>query len=354
MLDLVVDIKHIDALTAKRILQTSGNRTIDPISPQYISHGISTIRELKTELFGAYNEDADPQFPFPSKNETVRMFEFLPGVTAGSFLDITENNASEEDKSKVHMYIHVLITLCIAHMECEDSCDSEALADAVLSGIGALQNPCHDTSDNGSIQNPRIVLDDDIDILLRRMDMMKRVEVQKDEEKGCDMSELLGNSKIADLANEVASDIDIAKLLKDVGNEGGDNNTTFDFSKLTQNTNLIGEIVSNVGAKIQNKLASGELNQQDLMKEALSLMASFNGGAGMGGMGGMGGMAGLSEIITSTAGGGKGSGGRKNSRGSRSSSNSSSNNGFDMGNMMAGIFKTMSGMNLDGGIGIKK
>lgn len=342
-LDLVMDIKELDGASAKLILKKSGNRTIDPTSHKYLCHGVSTIRDTRIELLKAYKEDIiDKRFPFPSNNETVRRFEFMPGVLTGSVLDIADANASDEDKAKVHMYIHVLITLCVAHMECNDSRDSAALAEAVLARIAALQN----SSDQPACSSAQIVIDDDIDILLVRMndmmEMMKKEEEEAEEEceasRRNDMSAMLGDSKIADLANEVAADIDISKLLRDVGQEpGGDGSQPFDFSKITQNTNLIGEIVSNVGSKIQSKLASGELNQQDLMKEALSLMASFNGASGSGGMGGFG------DIINAATSAG---GGIQKRKKSRKQGGSAGGEGIDMGNMMADIFKTMSGLQI--------
>lgn len=109
--------------------------------------------------------------------------------------------------------------------------------------------------------------------------------------------ESIENSKIANLAKEISKEINISSLNID---KPEDIAKLMDFSG---SNNLLGNIVNKVSSKLTEKISAGEINQEDLMSEAMSMMSMLNGG-GLGGAGGladmlkgMGGMGGLGDLM---------------------------------------------------------
>jgi hypothetical protein len=108
-----------------------------------------------------------------------------------------------------------------------------------------------------------------------------------------DILQSLENSKIANLAKEITSEIDLSKLSIDKPE---------DISKLMDmsgDNNFLGNIVSKVSSKLTEKLNNGELKQEELMNEAMSVMGALNGGDGIAGLlKNMGGLGGLGDIMS--------------------------------------------------------
>jgi len=114
------------------------------------------------------------------------------------------------------------------------------------------------------------------------------------------------NSSIGNLAKEISEDLDMNDfkgmedpndLMKNLfGGVGGENGN-------------LGNIIQKVSSKLQTKLASGQLNEEMLMKEASQMMGMLNPAlqsmAGGGGKGGMGGMGDLFSMMGGLMGGGK-------------------------------------------------
>jgi hypothetical protein len=144
------------------------------------------------------------------------------------------------------------------------------------------------------------IVDDDVKLLLSRVktisvpeDAMKFEEQEGNPE---DFLKNLGNSKIANLAKEISQEIDTTNL-KVEGPE--DIAKLLDFSG---SNNLMGDIFTKVSSKLSQKIASGDLKQEDLMGEAMSMMSMLQGGgAGAGGIGdllkNLGGLGGLGDLM---------------------------------------------------------
>jgi hypothetical protein len=104
---------------------------------------------------------------------------------------------------------------------------------------------------------------------------------------------MLNDSKIGELAKEISQDIDISGLNMD----NPEQLLNFDAMLSGKNTAL-SDIIGKVGTKIAGKIQNGELNQEDLMKEAFSMMSKLNGNNFMGDMmGAMGGKGGMSDMM---------------------------------------------------------
>lgn len=117
------------------------------------------------------------------------------------------------------------------------------------------------------------------------------------------------NSSIGNLAKEISQDLDLSDLQN---LESPD-----DLMKAFMNggSGGLGSIIQKVSSKLQTKLASGDLNEEALMKDATQMMGMLNpalqsmglGGMGGGGGGGKGmeGMGNLFSMMGGLMGGGK-------------------------------------------------
>jgi len=122
------------------------------------------------------------------------------------------------------------------------------------------------------------------------------------------------NSNIGNLAKEISQDLDLSELkcmenpddlMKSLMGGSGENG--------------LGNIIQKVSSKLQSKLASGQLNEEALMKEATQMMSMLNpalASMGMGGMGGgKGGMSGMGDLFSMV--GGMMGGGKKKKKKSK-------------------------------------
>jgi hypothetical protein len=75
---------------------------------------------------------------------------------------------------------------------------------------------------------------------------------------------LFANTRIGDIAKEIAGEIDVSALAS--------NPDAFSLQGLMGSNSPIAGIVSTVGSKIQSKIASGELKQEELLSEAMGML----------------------------------------------------------------------------------
>lgn len=199
----------------------------------------------------------------PEENHPM-VFSYLYGLYLFAYLrkDLTEDNVEDID---------TLLTRSIQSMD--DNVDlEECLSD---------------------------ILDDDVRYLIRRMKMSQKFTMPKvhDVDTNDQYMNMFEGTKIGELAKDISEKIDMEKL--------GDMSNLSNLFESKDGTNMIGNIIQQVGQTITGKLQSGELNHQDLMSEAMGMMGGFannpmmknmmqsmmNGGMGMGG--GMGGGMGM-------------------------------------------------------------
>ena len=86
------------------------------------------------------------------------------------------------------------------------------------------------------------------------------------------------DSKIGNIAKEIAEEIDFTGI--DVAKP----EQWLDLANMTNPNSLLGNIVGKLGSKITAKMSSGELKQEDILADAMSLMKTM--GIGAGGSGG--------------------------------------------------------------------
>jgi hypothetical protein len=110
------------------------------------------------------------------------------------------------------------------------------------------------------------ILDDDICALLKHFHVVSKAPAAAPAPTD-KMENIIGNSQIGSIAKEIASSIDLSSINPENMLSGS-------------NCNMIGDLVSKVGVKLQEKFNDGSMKQEDLVKEAMSMMSMMGGGGG--------------------------------------------------------------------------
>jgi hypothetical protein len=266
-------------------------KVFDKKSSEYIDKMMLSMDDSVTKaLFG--EEDI-------IDNLEILNMEIFVDITVNDVLNkVIENNV--ESRNTFKYYLYILTVLCYI-FKLEDISDEQK--DILLRKTVDIMNSVDtDTIKTEEEMDKYLddVLDDDLRKVLWKMyrdrKLVKESVMKLDTEDLCGGGlEFLNNTKIGELAKEISASIDMSKLNMDNPEEMLNMNNLMSGSN-----NVLGDIIQTVGSKITQKIQSGELNQEDLMGEALNMMGSLNSsGHGdmmsqmMGMMGGMmGGMGG--------------------------------------------------------------
>jgi hypothetical protein len=304
VIDMVMELKRLAPPhdDIRDILRRNGHRKIDVSSDAHLLHGSQTLPtcQLQASCLSKSDFYVDPDnvgdyIEAMFEDTAIAPFEPLAGLAMRKIAALLRSAQGDDDYREgimnVLFYVHVLMAFCVAH-NIESAAAPEGggdgaldvkLSSTVISIISKMQSG---DSEGGQQQgvNELIdsIIDDDLTILIARIGQIVAViggnasseddaECDDDNDEDIDMMSMLNGSKIASLAKEVASDINVGDIIAE--------NEKLDVSKLLSDGKLIGDIIGKVGSKIHGKMASGELNQKDLVKEAMKIMGSFNGGA---------------------------------------------------------------------------
>lgn len=253
----------------------------DPIKKAY-----KAIDKMSAEYVEFVLEQFEGKFVEPDVEKQI-----LKGITVTQALEAIK---SDDDKEVFWNYYYVLATLALVYNEFKTNEDETAvgvLAENVLSILNKKQKG-EDISEDVAV-----ILQDDVLALIEKIKQVK-IETKAAGPSSSSSSENpfmsafegMENSKICNLAKEISNDIDVSGIKAD---------SPEDIMKLldfTSSNNIMGDIIKKVSSKMHEKISAGELKQEDLFGEAMSMMSKMNfggGGGGGGGMGGLGGLAGL-------------------------------------------------------------
>ena len=176
--------------------------------------------------------------------------------TALTFETIIKQSSTPQQQKCVLNYIYIFAML--THLSTlGDGCDN--LLIAALNAVKVIQQ-----GGGGSGEIVDSILDDEVRTLLEKITFIKKdIEVQKE-------TSFIEDSKIGSLAKEIAQDLDLGSLNIDKPE---------DIFK-SGNGNMIGDIVSKVSSRLQQKFENGDIQQDDLMKEAMQFIGGMGSGAG--------------------------------------------------------------------------
>ena len=249
----------------------------------------SALKSLIKKNYSVRNKETPEHFDLFSKNITEDVIKALvsspPDVVftfpaIGSVHVLIDADISDlllqikpEFKDKLLGYIYVLTLLVIVDKR-------EDLFLAVMHAVNAIQK---NESYTALIED---IIDDDVRGLLDRI--AANSTFAGSAAPPPTIEDTISNSQIGSIAKEIAESLDLKGLNLEKPEDilsGG-------------NGALIGDLVSKVGSKLQQKFESGAIKQDDLIKEAVSMMGMFGGGGGAGG----GGMDLFANLMKSMAG----------------------------------------------------
>ena len=231
-----------------------------------------------------------------NNNEAIKDVEIINGITIENVVAVLKDN----NRQTFWNYVNILIIFAYLYTEIKQTDAEEGhtpsvgtylLFVKVVKILGMIQN-----SQDPSVELTDII-DDDIKCLVSKVKVfdVANDDIKIDENADTlpvpptEFLESIENSKIANIAKEISKEIDISNISID-GPE--DVAKLMDFSG---SNNFLGNIVSKVSSKLTEKISSGEINQDDLLSEAMSMMGMLNGG-------GAGGAGGIADILKNMGG----------------------------------------------------
>ena len=187
-----------------------------------------------------------------------------------NFKEVWNKDIGDKNKNKIWEYIQTLFVL--SETIISDGDRVKKLLDNIksegFSNIDENKNNENDENDENDENNENNENNDDAEI----MNMLKNLSNIKEPEID---NKFIDNSLIGNLAKELSSEIDMSDM-----NISDDTENIGDvFSNLLSGNNPMNfmNLIKSVGDKINNKVTSGDLKQEDLVNEATKMMGSLGG-----------------------------------------------------------------------------
>lgn len=257
------DLKEVHDDLRKKV--KANYKMVDKSSSEYSDYYATNMLEYLSDFTcESFSDDAKQKF-------------VCKDITLGDVLSGIEGKP-ENEQSIIKNYLYVL--MLFSHMA---SLENE---DELFKQVVTILTHIQEGNTEGVEAEKDAVIDDDIKSLL---DIIHRfglapsapkLEKEKEKEKEMDSDPtslfgMLGNSKIANLAKEISQDIDVSALKTD--NPEDLIKSMLDFNS---GNNVLGNIIQKVSSSLNNKISNGELKQEDLLGEAMSMMNMFGGSGG--------------------------------------------------------------------------
>jgi len=244
-------------------------KVIDKASSEYMDHF--------WEVLGTHIRSSDWQLDEHQDVEVVK------DVSYKQIVDSTE------DIEQLSNTIYILSIFSYIK-KVSDEKDLDGLFDTSLRALNAFQR-----GDSAAFDDEvEDILDDDLRYLFAKLKLPTPSTPSEDEvsEGGepreaaaagttaegedpmADIFSKFGNSKICEIAKEVSQNIDLSNLKIESPSD------VFGMLSGNNGNNVLGNIVQQVTSTITNKMSSGEINQEDLVKEAMNMMGSLGGMGG--------------------------------------------------------------------------
>jgi hypothetical protein len=183
---------------------------------------------------------------FRSDN-SVRGLELAKGVRISMVVD------SIDAADLVNLKKYVLMMAVLSRLNDDDEAELKAVTDA-FRAVQERRSYRTGTADDEPLDQETMALLDQLAKCYNVIDDPNTLEA------------MFANTKIGGLAREIAEDIDVGSLNLSKPED------LLDIGKLLSPNSPIGNIIGTVGTKIQQKIQSGDLNQMDLMAEAMNLL----------------------------------------------------------------------------------
>ena len=259
--------KHKDkSETAKKVFNIIKNNylTLDKTSDEYITF---IKKQLTNELYESYKNlvfDADKKKDVneseeQNKSEEKSTNDIISWLTQNENVELLDNIYIKDivkilrNEYLCHHYISVLF---IYSRDISDE-DSEKILN-ILQKDNFTDDDINELDDENNIYKS----------ILLNLVSIKNIKIKKNVDIKMGGME---NTTLGKLAKEILEDVDVNKLQKSMDKNGDV------LKSLGDPDSGFGDIISNVSQKMAAKLSSGELNQENLMQDAMKFASMMPG-----------------------------------------------------------------------------
>lgn len=270
--DLVNEIKNIEKSVYEEHFHNFKVKNLD--NPKHIKYFCQELELKAYEDIVSNNKEDQNIFD----NEYVQKIKLTKNMTFFTLVDKISND--HIDTLKCYFYNLLLISYIFSianNSSDENSADEDddvgkddisVLFESVIGILRKIQNKEDYKEDLENIYDPII------SHIILKIDTFNAISNTGDGNKSPfpdiddinSIPNMLENSVIGGLAKDISKEINMDEL--NIENPE-------DIMKL-----MSGNVIGKVGEKIQKKLASGEINQADLLSEAMNILGSMNKGGG--------------------------------------------------------------------------
>jgi hypothetical protein len=281
--------KHRDrSETAKRVLKTIKNnyQTYDKTSNEYVD----LFKEKTASCWEDYINVEKDKCNDWLKDDNNGKIEIYKDITIKDIVKLLRNDFI------THHY------LCVLYIYTNELTEEE-----ITKILKVLQKVTEEVEEETEID----VENENVKKVLQRLNELKKDNIKPDaDNSGMPNMDSLKDTTIGKIAKEIIEDVDLTKLKQSISEEGDI------FKAIAKPDSGFGELFTNVSQKMSNKISSGELSQEAIMKDAMKfasmLPGLFGGGNGGDGEGeGDGGMNMAMNMMNMMMKGGMGGGGGK-------------------------------------------
>lgn len=185
-----------------------------------------------------------------------------------SELTIGDIGEAVTDPKIAAYYLYILVLYSDLYNMTDDE-DRDVLFETYTKAISTIQKEEQLDLDN--------IYDTNIKKLLQQIEVVSQPSISpepSDASPAFDPTEMLQNTKIGALAQEIAKEVDVSNINVDRPEE------LLNPANLFSGNSPLGDIIGKVGSKIHDKISKGELRHDELMTEAFSMLKMFNGAGG--------------------------------------------------------------------------
>ena len=289
---------------------------IRTVAKKHKEHSTTAVRVLETlkDNYKEFDKTADTYVSFLNENCNSDFWK--------SYLELEKDNVNEWLKREEVKSVCLFVNITIADIS--KLLHDNFLCHHYISVFYIFKNELSD-DDASNILKILQTFDEDFELenedfkrIISRLNSIKTENVKSS--SSFDNIEELKDTTIGKIAKEIINDVDITKLKETISNNDGNI-----FKALASSDSGLSELFTNVGTKVTDKISSGELNQEAIMKDAMKFAALLPGMFGTGGggdddeSGGGGGGAGgfnmadmmkMMSAMSAMSGGGGGGGGK--------------------------------------------
>lgn len=281
--DFLNNAKTVDETIKKRLKKKY--RVIDRSSNAILLDFCKSAKA--SEVYDVIRDVSEPDKLL--ENESVLSMHVAQAMPLNDILQFAKDGTKTAILSDISL-------LCGVSSIYDELCD-EVQSDIVVLGtffetlMEAVENVSSGKNEFSDASILKSIMDDDVHDLfvgiLARVSRNKAVSnpnsdggykgIQGNESSGSksnemeDILEQMKSSKLGEIAEEISKTIDKDKLTEAFSGEHGMENMIQGLMS-GKNVGMIGELIQQVGDKINKKLQDGDMKEEDLLKDAFSLM----------------------------------------------------------------------------------